>query len=124
MSQSRVDPPASSSSDSDWETDESESRPTAPRNSDRRGNTTTRRRQHGRGMAPPSFDMSPFGDSALSDFMYGLEANGFGSMLRESGIPPLLGPEYVDFSDEVDSDDEEDSSGDEAERRYEKGAAS
>lgn len=57
----------------------------------------------------PSFDMSPFGDSALGDFMYGLEANSFGSMLGESGIPPLgFGPEYGDSSG--DSDDSSDSS--------------
>lgn len=63
-------------------------------------------------MMPPSHGMSPFGDSALGDFMYGLEANGFGSMLREGGIPPLLGPEYGDvlgnlFGDSDDSDDSE-----------------
>lgn len=41
--------------------------------------------------------------------MYGLEANGFGSMLREGGIPPLLGPEYGDvLGDSHDSDDSDD----------------
>jgi hypothetical protein len=109
MSEQTADTPASSDSDSAWETDDSVPRPSATRNSNRRGNTSTRRRQHAREMMPPSFDMSPFSDSALGDFMYGLEANGFGSILRESGIPPLgFGPEYGDFSS--DSDDSDDSS--------------
>jgi hypothetical protein len=58
--------------------------------------------------------MSPFGDSALGDFMYGLEANGFGRMLRESGVPPMgFGSGYDGFSSDSDDSDDSDHSGDE-----------
>ncbi|KAH0285944.1 hypothetical protein KCU62_g7193, partial [Aureobasidium sp. EXF-3399] len=106
---------ASSDSDSDWETDDSEPRPSAPRNSNGRGNTTIRRRRQIREVLSPAFDMSPFGDGALGDFMYGLEANGFGSMLRDAGIPHM-GSEYGDFGtfDDSDSSDSEDSDSDDS----------
>ena len=104
---------ASSDSDSDWETDDSEPCPSAPRNSNRRGNTTIRRRRQIREVFSPAFDMSPFGDSALGDFMYGLEANGFGSMLRDAGIQHM-DSEYGDFGafDDSDSSDSDSSDSD------------
>ncbi|THX57750.1 hypothetical protein D6D11_03085 [Aureobasidium pullulans] len=74
-----------SSSDSEWETDDSEPRASTSRNNTRRTNAPGQRNL-------PPFDirdMSPFGDSALGDFMYGMEANGFGSMLRNNGVPPM-----------------------------------
>ncbi|OBW64251.1 MAG: hypothetical protein AUREO_056830 [Aureobasidium pullulans] len=74
-----------SSSDSEWETDDSEPRTSTSRNNTRRTNAPGQRNL-------PPFDirdMSPFGDSALGDFMYGMEANGFGSMLRNNGVPPM-----------------------------------
>jgi hypothetical protein len=46
--------------------------------------------------------------------MYGLEANGFGRMLRESGVPPMgFGSGYDGFSSDSDDSDDSDHSGDE-----------
>lgn len=39
--------------------------------------------------------------------MHGLEANGFGSMLRDAGIPPMAFDPF-DFLDDEDYDDDDD----------------
>jgi hypothetical protein len=102
---------SSVASDSDWETDDSEPRPSATRSSDPYKNTSTRQRQQSRRTVPPSLEMSPLGDSAFDDYIDGLDANDVDSMVREylrSGNDYLFG-DSEDDSDK-DPDDSDDSS--------------
>ncbi|THY50605.1 hypothetical protein D6C99_04740 [Aureobasidium pullulans] len=95
--------------------DGSEPRASTSRNNTRRTNAPGQRDL-------PPFDirdMSHFGDSALGDFMYGMEANGFGSMLRNNGVPPM----GFDPRDFFGSDDHYDDSTDDDEFPNEQGSS-